>query len=268
MGYLNQSGNSIGSLLRFIQEQKSQSPIVPPSTESGSPIRGVVQEPLNAPESVGTSRQISIRPEGAISSSQGESIQQGVGPVGESRIAGLQIGGPKEGIAPVAINEPGPGMSVPSASKSVGDVMNKSPQISQGNTVMSKSGENITPVKQSVSPVSLGTTITPQGKQTPQVNMQSPAQQVYDITQRADKWLADISKPGAVEAYLGPEVIKPSQPKQPVNVTTGSFDSSKYGKTTYTAPKKESPVTQAAQKIATTISQSPWSWLSKKLFGR
>ena len=64
--YLNQNGNSIGSLLRFIQEQKSQSPIIPPSSEASSPIRGVIQGPLKSPEDTGTSKVVSIRPEGNV----------------------------------------------------------------------------------------------------------------------------------------------------------------------------------------------------------
>ena len=72
MGYLNQNGNSIGSLLRFIQEQKSQSPIIPPSSEASSPIRGVVQEPLKSPEDTGTSKVVSLRPEG-VTATGGES---------------------------------------------------------------------------------------------------------------------------------------------------------------------------------------------------
>ena len=65
-GYLNQNGNSIGSLLRFIEEQKSQSPMVPPGTELGSPIRGMTQEPLKGSESVGTTRVVSIKPESVL----------------------------------------------------------------------------------------------------------------------------------------------------------------------------------------------------------
>lgn len=77
-GYLNQNGNSIGSLLRFIQEQKSQSPIIPPSTEASSPIRGIVQEPLKSPEDTGTSKVVSLRPEGALGNAQGETVGQGI----------------------------------------------------------------------------------------------------------------------------------------------------------------------------------------------
>lgn len=68
-GYLNQNGNSIGSLLRFIQEQKSQSPMVPPATDTGSPIRAMTQEPLKGPEAQDTSRVVSIKPEAVISPS-------------------------------------------------------------------------------------------------------------------------------------------------------------------------------------------------------
>lgn len=108
-GYLNQNGNSIGSLLRFIQEQKSQGPIVPPSTEVGSPIRDVVQEPLKAPESIGTSRQVSIKPEDVLG---GES-QQAL-PIPE---VGAESLGP---IAPVA-SAATPGQITPAAASTSSD---------------------------------------------------------------------------------------------------------------------------------------------------
>lgn len=60
-------GGGIGALLRMIQEEKSQSPLMPPSADVGSPIRGVVQGPIKSPESPGSSRMVSIRPEAAIS---------------------------------------------------------------------------------------------------------------------------------------------------------------------------------------------------------
>lgn len=133
-GYLNQAGNSIGSLLRFIQEQKSQSPIVPPKSESGSPIRNVVQQPLSGEEGKGTSKVVSIRPEGTLTPS-GQPIEQGTpqsSRIGPISIGGADIGpvgkvGP-EGEAPVSVvaaNEPGKGFSIPSATRTTGDVLNK-----------------------------------------------------------------------------------------------------------------------------------------------
>jgi len=78
MSYGQSVGNSIGSLLRFIQEQKSQSPMVPPSTETGSPIRAMTQQPLLASESVGTSHVASIKPESVLAPGQ---TQSAIGPI-------------------------------------------------------------------------------------------------------------------------------------------------------------------------------------------
>lgn len=125
-GYLNQNGNSIGSLLRFIQEQKSVSPINPQSSEVGSPLRDIVQEPLKGSEGMGTNRVVSIRPEGTLTPS-GQPIEQGAPQ--SSRIGPISIGGQGDVTQTptnvVAANEPGPGISIPSATKTVGDVVNK-----------------------------------------------------------------------------------------------------------------------------------------------
>ncbi len=123
-GYFNQ-GSSIGSLLRFIQEQKSQSPIIPPKSESGSPIRNVVQQPLSGSEGQGTSKVVSIRPEGTLTPS-GQPIEQGTPQ--SSRVGPISIGGEDVGAAPVGVvaaNEPGEGFTIPSASRTAGDVVNK-----------------------------------------------------------------------------------------------------------------------------------------------
>lgn len=125
-GYLNQNGNSIGSLLRFIQEQKSQSPIIPQGAEVGSPLRNVVQEPLQGSEGIGTSKVVSLRPEGTLTEG-GEAIKQGTPQ--SSRVGPISIGGGDVGsIAPpsvVAANEPGQGFTIPSATRTAGDVVNK-----------------------------------------------------------------------------------------------------------------------------------------------
>lgn len=126
-GYLNQNGNSIGSLLRFIQEQKSQSPINPQSSEVGSPIRDVVQEPLSGSEGQGTSKVVSIRPEGTLTPSgqEAKDAMPQSSRVGPISIGGSDVGLPAAPASVVAANEPGPGFGIPSATKTVGDVMNK-----------------------------------------------------------------------------------------------------------------------------------------------
>lgn len=63
------SGGFIGSLLRTIQEERSKAPhVLPPASEPQAPIRAAVQAPLESPispESPGSSRVISVRPEGS-----------------------------------------------------------------------------------------------------------------------------------------------------------------------------------------------------------
>jgi len=95
----NQQSN-IGNLLRLIQEEKSTNPaIASPGNEVASPIRDVIQGPIQAPESPGSSRTISARPEG-IAAPGSETPGQVVAPVAPVPVAAQA--GPVAPIAPVA----------------------------------------------------------------------------------------------------------------------------------------------------------------------
>ena len=64
-----QGGSTIGNLLRAIQEEKAKSPLTnAPATEPGSPIRGLIQQPILQAESPDSNRNAVIRPE--LSTSQ------------------------------------------------------------------------------------------------------------------------------------------------------------------------------------------------------
>lgn len=65
---------AIGSLLRQIQEQKSQSPIIPPGAEVSTPARDIVEQPNQSIESPGTQRVISQRPEASNVAGGGSAI--------------------------------------------------------------------------------------------------------------------------------------------------------------------------------------------------
>jgi hypothetical protein len=119
MAYQGSSiGGDIGSLLRMIQEEKASSVLAqPPASEPSTPVREVVQEPLQSPEAPGSQRVVSTRPEMAeplapiAPSTSPDTMPQTETPV--SPIA--PAGGP---IAPTytpAVNQGGPGPSAPSA---------------------------------------------------------------------------------------------------------------------------------------------------------
>lgn len=64
MAYPSATGTDIGTLLRMIREQRTETPTQqPPAAQVASPIRGLVQEPLKADEAVGTEHVASIKPE-------------------------------------------------------------------------------------------------------------------------------------------------------------------------------------------------------------
>lgn len=275
MAYGNMNGSSIGSLLRFIQEQKSQSPIIPPSTEVGSPVRGVVQEPLKGPESIGTEKVMGLKPEG-IAGTTGESGQPITpGGIAQSAMAGDRaaqrtsfgwtgIGGEDVSSLTPSIVKAQPSTSAPG----IGTV------ISQANQVFSKSGENITPQKaqpvQQGQPSVLGATgPTPvltsarpyYGPTTNEIQMGQTQKAIEETNRqiaRADNppqtqkavqdfgtWFRGTTgQKGTPASQTTPTPTPTPAPKQP----------------TYTAPAKPS----IAQQIATVIQQSPWSWLFRR----
>lgn len=105
------TGGDIGTLLRLIQEDKSSTILANPAADVASPIRGVVQGPLKSPESPGTTRVASLRPEGSALGVSGP--EQGVvTPAGAAPVPGGVV-------APVAPRPtPVPTPTPPSASPS------------------------------------------------------------------------------------------------------------------------------------------------------
>lgn len=77
------TGSNIGTLLRLIQEEQAVNPLnVKPSSDPNSPLRELVQGPLQSPEDPGSSRVVSVRPEGVTGESvEGQVITPGGSPV-------------------------------------------------------------------------------------------------------------------------------------------------------------------------------------------
>lgn len=121
--YQSAAGSNIGTLLRLIQEDQNRNlAATPPATESSSPIRGVIQGPLQAPEAPQSSRVVSIKPEGALQQGPQQPSVSNVVPAGGGAIAGGVIA-PRAPVAPVAAPSfdtgGGGGVSAPSMSSSV-----------------------------------------------------------------------------------------------------------------------------------------------------
>lgn len=63
------AGSALGSLLRKIEEERQAGPHRTPQTsQDQSPIREAIQAPLETPESVGSSKMVSMKPEMAVGS--------------------------------------------------------------------------------------------------------------------------------------------------------------------------------------------------------
>jgi hypothetical protein len=105
MSYQNITGAGIGTLLRMIAEEKSQSPMVSPRADTGSPQRELTQTPVYGPESPGSERVTSLQPEDVTAPAP-------TVPVGVSRVGPLAIGGTDINPTPEVPQEPK--LSIPS----------------------------------------------------------------------------------------------------------------------------------------------------------
>jgi hypothetical protein len=114
------TGN-IGNLLRLIQEEKTSSIAnLPPATEAGSPMRGLIQQPLMNPNDPGSARQVSLRPEGVTQ----------MGPAGTP-----QVVGPIANIMPQrSMMGPPGGMGGPTGQPSSGGITTPAPTVSAPTT--------------------------------------------------------------------------------------------------------------------------------------
>jgi hypothetical protein len=88
MAYQNINGGGIGTLLRMIAEEKTKTPIVPPSAEAASPQRGMIEDPILGAESPGSERMVSLQPEDVTAP-----VKPEAGALGVSRVGPLAIGG-------------------------------------------------------------------------------------------------------------------------------------------------------------------------------
>lgn len=103
--YQGSATGDIGTLLRMIQEQKAASVLQStPGAQPGAPVRDVIQQPLQSPESPGGSRVVSTRPEGGSPNvvAPSASIQSGsTGGALPGVVPGAVVG-PREPVAPAA----------------------------------------------------------------------------------------------------------------------------------------------------------------------
>jgi hypothetical protein len=240
MAYGLGAGSSIGSLLRFIQEQKSQGPIVPPGTETGSPVRAMVQEPLKAPESVDTAHVVSIKPEGVPSVSGGETqsaVTPASAPTPVSPVSATPMTPPSMGSSPVA--EPVGEMGKPSVTPSSGPSLGTSikPPVPQVNKVFTAGGQNITPEAKGV--MAYGPNSNPEYFQPFESQGPSPERS------------AGMSR--AVGQMGGAPVLEPKSPPNPLPTVTGTQQQYKQIQQAYPtptpAPKAPTPAPYVAPKI-------------------
>lgn len=141
-------GGGIGALLRRIQEDTAQSPLAtPPNSEAGSPIRGVVQQPLSQVEAPDSSRVIVTRPE--LAQAPGESVPGTTVPAAspiEAPVVGPRVVAPVQPVTPAT--EGGP----------VAPAQNNQPSQSNNNP-SSNSGQSST--SRPIQTPSLATSIKP-----------------------------------------------------------------------------------------------------------
>ena len=111
--------NSIGTLLRMIREQKSESPMVAAETEPNTPMREMIDQPYYGPESPGTNRMVSLRPEQPQPGEMGEASMTPM----RSRVGPIGIGGGGEMLTAEGMGNP----AAPAAPRPVPTIQSQGP---------------------------------------------------------------------------------------------------------------------------------------------
>lgn len=157
--YISNASGTIGTLLRQIQEEKSESPVLKlPQTTPGSPIREVTQQPIFQPEAPDTNRAVSIRPETAPSE-MGMAENQVVPPTYAAPEAGGVVGPTTPGFSspmPSEMHSSSPGspmMSQAMSSKPMAQSMAKAIAPKLMPTMMASAPAKSTTVASSKKPV-------------------------------------------------------------------------------------------------------------------
>lgn len=261
---------AIGTLLRQIQEQKSSSPIVPAATETSSPIRAGVQEPLQAPESPGTSRVVSVRPEASNVAGAGSPVGS-VTPT-RSSVGPISIGGEGQPFAQapvqsssvraVAINEPGANPVVPSNGNTIGNVAQ--PDANKNNAPI-KAVEPALPVR-SVTPSPLPP--VPTAGAAPDTSKVQGAIAKADAADQAyNERINQLEGPNAYNYLSSGDQKKVTQEVKNLLQTAKNNQPASTPKPTPTQSQPQVLGASTQKQQTPWYAQSPISWLATKLFG-
>lgn len=189
-------GGNIGTLLRLIQEEQANNmAAIPPSADVASPIRAAIQQPLKSPESVGTSRIVSGKPEA-------------VTPIETTP----QVVAPTEPVMPTPVSPSAPSIASPSAPSA--------PSVSNSNPSPASSAPRATPVSTpSPAPQAKGVTVsggTVRGTSTSKP-VYAPAS-IYSTKITS----TPVSRPNAVpvgtQTRPSVNINRPSQPISPKDI--------------------------------------------------
>lgn len=254
---------AIGSLLRQIQEQKSQSPIIPPGSEVSTAPREIVEQPNQTIESPGTERVISVRPEASQVVGAGSALDTpGLAYEGaDSQRVISSLVSPTRYARPTDL---GAGPSEPQSQEGQPEFDNSSSQTSQPSAQLTRVVSAITPPP----PRDYGEPLD--------------LSRSNELNQKADKFIQESnqnsnllaaskaltsnpSSPQALSQFrqAAPQPVK-SQPKssQVLGISTENVG------TVREAPRQQSSYSNFANQVASTLKKAPLSWLATKIFGR
>lgn len=238
MIYNSGTGSSIGSLLRLIQEEKaSQQANMLPAADPSSPVRQTVQEPLKSPESVGSDRMISIKPESAI--------QQGP----EGRVIGPAAAG-MESSSPFPVVRPASPL----------------PSQTSGNSFMNQSGVSNS---QSRNNIVAAPSVMPSNSPAKSVlGTSSPAYKGVAV----DGGRIGYSTPKQ-SSIGGTKILEPKEPNGTIGGQVWGVGNTQTGRTTTPTPTMKPSPTPAPQQLPKTGSAygSPkqtidWNQILKNIF--
>lgn len=252
------AGSAIGSLLRMITEQRSQTPISTAQAENQGAIRDSMTGAVKGPESPGSSRIVGIKPEG-ITASPTSSAGTVVAPraaIGQYAIGGDDVGNVVAPVNPVQRLETG--VAIPGTEG-----------VAPGRAQEGQTQQMGTP-KEAASSATISRVTAPTAPlpPTPSAGTLSLNQATND---KYNKEQADLANMNAYDATTTAKLIGlpwDSNPKQAAKIAGQVLGTT----ITKSTPAKAAATAKAAAPAKSNplgfLTQSPFAYLATRIFGR
>ena len=252
------AGSAIGSLLRTIAEQRSQTPINAAQADNQTAVREAMTGSVKGRESPGSSRMINIKPEGITASpTSAGSVISPRAAIGQYAIGGANVGSVISPVSPVKLET---GVAIPGTEG-----------VAPGRAQEGQAQQMATP-KEAASSASIARAVAPTAPLPPipsagQLSISQATNNKYDSSQ---KNLADMNAYDATTTAKLLNLPWDSNPYQAAKVAgqvlgTTITKSTPSPKPTSTPAKTSS---NSNSSIVNILKQAPLLYLATRLFGR